>query len=128
MGANKEGALTNWREDERVRREAAGDDEVIPGSSESVEPTRLQQLISVRLDPELIAALRTRAEEQGSTVSSLVRAAIAELLANDTKRVTDFSVVVEVAGWQSVLSSTRSSPTLPVLFPQDDGAHTRGVA
>ena len=56
MGANKERALTDWREDERVRREAAEGDEVVPGSSESVEPTRLQQLISVRLDPELIAA------------------------------------------------------------------------
>jgi hypothetical protein len=128
VGANKERALTDWREDERVRRQAAEDDEVVPGSSEPIEPTRLQQLISVRLDPEVITALRTRADEQETTISSLVRAAIAELLANDTKRVTDLSVVVEVAGWQSVMDSPRRSTTLPALYPQDDGAHTRGVA
>ncbi len=63
------------RRDERTRREAAQSHrgEVVPGSGRALEPRALPQMISVRLDADLVSDLREVAQERGTTVSDLLR-------------------------------------------------------
>jgi hypothetical protein len=69
--------------DEAARRELAQQhaDEVVEGSGRISEPRRLGQMLSVRLEPQLAAALREVAERRGNTVSELLRNAAIELIA-----------------------------------------------
>lgn len=46
---------------------------VVEGSGKAVEPRRLVQIISVRLDPELAGQLREVAQARGTTMSDLLR-------------------------------------------------------
>ena len=73
--------------DERSRSEAerrelaqqhAG--EVVEGSGKAVAPKRLDQMISLRLEPELAAALRELANRRGVSVSELLRDGAIRLL------------------------------------------------
>lgn len=63
------------RRSERERRELAqqhaGD--VVEGSGRAVAPRRLDQMISLRLEPELAATLRELADRRSVTVSELLR-------------------------------------------------------
>jgi hypothetical protein len=63
------------RSAEQALRETAqahkGD--VVEGSARPVTPRRLDQMISVRLDPDLVGKLREIAEARGVTVSTLLR-------------------------------------------------------
>jgi Ribbon-helix-helix protein, copG family len=63
------------RRSERERRELAHQhaDEVVEGSGRAVAPRRLDQMISLRLEPELAATLRELADRRGVTVSDLLR-------------------------------------------------------
>jgi hypothetical protein len=63
------------RRSERERRELAQQHagEVVEGSGTVVAPRRLDQMISLRLEPELAAALRELANRRGVTVSELLR-------------------------------------------------------
>lgn len=63
------------RTSERARREEALEHkgEVVPESGRPIEPKRVPQVVSLRLDPELISALRNLAEVRESTVSKLLR-------------------------------------------------------
>ena len=86
---------------ERERRESAyaNRGNVIEGSAEFVEPRRLDHVVSVRLQPELLAALRRVAEERGVTVSDLLREAADRLLeAQDQQQPIEvYGIKVEVA-------------------------------
>ena len=91
------------RSEQERRQEAhqhAGD--VVAGSGRAVAPRRLGQMISVRLDPGLVQALRDLANRRGITVSEALReAAVLLLEANEVASKTTVS-------WQVV-----SVPTVP---------------
>ena len=63
------------RENEAARREKAQAHagEIVGGSGRQGKPRRMAQMISVRLDGELVSRLRTVAEQRGVTVSELLR-------------------------------------------------------
>lgn len=71
--------------DEVARREAAfnarGD--VVEGAARDVTPRRLGQMVSLRLEADLIVALREVAERRGQSLSSLLREAASLLLAHE---------------------------------------------
>src|SRR5829696_8666152 len=63
------------RDNEIARRERAQAHagEGVSGSGKRGKPRRMAQMVSVRLDGELISTLRTIAEQRGVTVSDLLR-------------------------------------------------------
>jgi predicted DNA-binding ribbon-helix-helix protein len=63
------------RDNEIARRERAQAHagEVISGSGRRGKPRRMGQMVSVRLDGELVSTLRAIAEQRGVTVSDLLR-------------------------------------------------------
>src|SRR5918999_4427943 len=63
------------RQNEIARREKAQAHagEVVSGSGKRGKPRRMAQMVSVRLDGELVSRLRTIAEQRGVTVSDLLR-------------------------------------------------------
>ena len=63
------------RDNEITRREKAQAHagEVIAGSGRRGVPRRMAQMVSVRLDGELVRQLRTIADQQGLTLSDLLR-------------------------------------------------------
>jgi hypothetical protein len=73
------------RRSERERRELARQHagEVVEGSGRAAAPRRLDQMVSLRLEPELAAALRGLAERRGVTVSELLREGAIALLEED---------------------------------------------
>lgn len=63
------------RRSESARRDEAFEHrgEVVPESGRPVEPRRVPQVVSLRLHPDLLAALRTLADARGTSVSELLR-------------------------------------------------------
>lgn len=72
------------RENEEVRREKirAGAGKVVPGSGRRGTPRRMAQMVSVRLDGELISKLRVVARERNATLSDLLREGAEQVVAN----------------------------------------------
>jgi uncharacterized protein (DUF4415 family) len=60
---------------EQERREIAFEHrgEVVEDSAEDVHPRRMPQVVSLRLDPDVISQLRDVANQRGTTVSDLLR-------------------------------------------------------
>jgi uncharacterized protein (DUF4415 family) len=77
-----EGVTTDPRASEKTRRELAQRTHsgAIEGRGEVLEPRRLDQLVSLRLDPQLISALRELATERQTTISVLLREAASRLV------------------------------------------------
>jgi Ribbon-helix-helix protein, copG family len=73
------------RRNERERRDLAQQHagEVVEGSGTVVAPRRLDQMISLRLEPELASALRELANRRDVTVSELLREGAICLLEDD---------------------------------------------
>ena len=73
------------RRSERERRELAQQHagEVVAGSGSAVAPRRLDHMISLRLEPELAAALRELANRRGVSVSGLLREGAIKLVEAD---------------------------------------------
>ena len=73
------------RDNEVARRERAQAHagEVVSGSGKRGKPRRMGQMVSVRLDGELVSTLRAIAEQRGVTVSDLLREG-AELVVQKT--------------------------------------------
>src|SRR2546423_7746929 len=73
--------MTAQGDEERVRerelRERAqrGEGRVLEGSGRRLEPRRLGTMVSVRLEPELVAELRALATAHGLSMSELLRQA-----------------------------------------------------
>jgi Ribbon-helix-helix protein, copG family len=68
---------------------------LIEGSGRLGEPRRLDQMVSARLDPRLVAALRHYAEQRGISLSDVLREAAVELLAQqEAQNVITFCVEV----------------------------------
>jgi predicted DNA-binding ribbon-helix-helix protein len=59
------------------------DNVIVEGSGQAVAPRRLGHMVSLRLEPELAAALRELADRQGKTVSELLREGAAALLEDE---------------------------------------------
>jgi hypothetical protein len=77
--------MTDKRQQDEIRRREAAQrakGQVVEGSGEEATPRRLDQMISVRLDPEILSGLRSLADETGRSVSDLVRAAAASMVAH----------------------------------------------
>jgi hypothetical protein len=87
------------RESEIARRERAHAHagEVVPGSGKRGKPRRMAQMVSVRLDGELVNRLRTIAEQRGVTVSDLLREG-AELVVQKTYAATRPTVSYTISG------------------------------
>ena len=69
---------TNERRTDELRRRALADEhrgEVVEGSGIPVEPRRLNQMVSVRLNPEVVGALRAIAASRDTTLSAVLREA-----------------------------------------------------
>ena len=82
----KEAEMSKERRDsEAARRERAQTHagKVVPGSGKRGKPRRMAQMVSVRLDGELVSRLRTIAHQRGVTVSDLLREG-AEQVVQDT--------------------------------------------
>ena len=73
------------RRSEHERRELAQQHagEVVEGSGKAVAPRRLDQMVSLRLEPELAVALRELANRRGVSVSELLREGALRLLEAD---------------------------------------------
>lgn len=56
---------------------------LVEGSGRRLEPRRLDQMISVRLDPTIVAALRQVAGQRGMSLSEIVREAALLLLEHE---------------------------------------------
>ncbi len=90
------------RRTEGERRELAQQHagEVVEGSGRAVASRRLDQMISLRLEPELAAALRELANRRGVSVSELLREGAIRLLEADRATAGSFFTweVVSVPG------------------------------
>jgi hypothetical protein len=73
------------RASERQRRELAQQHagEVVQGSGRPATPRRMGQMVSLRLEPDLAAALRELAASRGTSVSDLLREAATLLLSSE---------------------------------------------
>jgi hypothetical protein len=77
--------MSQERHDEEIRQQAkaeVGAGKVVPGSGRRGKPRRMAQMVSVRLDGELIGILRAVAKERNVTLSDLLREG-AELIVED---------------------------------------------
>ncbi len=77
--------MSEEKYDEEIRRQAkaeVGAGRVVPGSGRRGKPRRMAQMVSVRLNGELIGELRLVARERNVTLSDLLREG-AELIVKD---------------------------------------------
>jgi hypothetical protein len=77
--------MSEEQRDEEIRQQAkaeVGAGKVVPGSGRRGKPRRMAQMVSVRLDGELIGKLRIVARERNTTLSDLLREG-AELIVED---------------------------------------------
>jgi hypothetical protein len=71
---------------EARRRESAYEHRgQVEGPGEAVEPRRLDQMLSLRLDPSLAAGLREIANRRGISVSELLREVVAALIEEESR-------------------------------------------
>lgn len=88
--------MTDKRRQDEIRRQDAAPKargQVVEGSGRKMALRRLDQMISVRLDPDVLAGLRSLADETGRSVSDLLRAAAASLVAR--RHMSQISVTME---------------------------------
>ncbi len=85
--------------------------DLVEGSERRGEPRRLDQMISARLDPTLVASLRQFAKRHGLTLSDALREAALLLLAREeAQNVISFNVAV---------TNERSGIAANISFRQD---------
>ena len=82
-----------YRADERRRREAALAGTAKVEGGEEVRSRELKQMLSLRLEPQLLQELREFAEQRGLSVSDVLRQAAVDLLG----RASQAHVVVSIA-------------------------------
>lgn len=109
---------------EQERREAAyaNRGEVIPSSAISIEGRRLDQVVSMRFEPEILASLREIAQRKGVTLSDLLREGAGMVIARERECVQISHMTMNVsivpvgpASWdpQSYPSSN------PIILPHE---------
>ncbi len=101
----KEAKMSEERHDNEIaRREKAQAHagEVVPGSGRRGKPRRMAQMVSVRLDGELVSRLRAIAEQRGLTLSDLLREG-AELMVQDAYTSAQPRISFTISGAQEAL-------------------------
>jgi Ribbon-helix-helix protein, copG family len=100
--------IAQAREDEKRLREAAqaGTAEVEPGGHE-VPRRAIKQMVSVRLEAQLLKDLRQLAEQQGLSISDLLRQAAIELV--ERSRATPVLMMLRSAGSAQVVTGALSA-------------------
>lgn len=80
--------MSGAQSSEQARREQAyaNRGKVVETSAREIQPRRLDQVVSLRLDPEVIVALRGIAERRGSTVSDVLREGAARVIEAEEKQ------------------------------------------
>lgn len=99
--------MNDQRKSEVVRREEAHAGEIVAGSGRRGKPRRMAQMVSVRLDGELIGKLRVVAEERNATLSDLLREG-AELIVEDEYANARPRVSFTISGAQEAFHETMS--------------------
>lgn len=86
----------NMSEQERRELANAHRDEVVAGSGRPVQPQQLDQVVSLRLDPSTISALRDIANRRGVTLSDLLRegASMVIIASSEVRSIMDLSYEV----------------------------------
>lgn len=109
---------------ERERRELADAHrgEVVPGSGSPVEPRRLDQVVSLRFAPEVIATLRDIANRRGMTISDLLREGADMILLADrqTVLISDLQVTISQPSsstWRADRHSLNLAAELDIARP-----------
>lgn len=74
--------MTPERRSERERRDEAqrNAEDLVEEAIREVPPSEMKQMLSLRMDPQLIRSLRRIATERGTTVSELLREAATEIV------------------------------------------------
>lgn len=87
-GQGLEDTMTPERRSERKRRGEAQRlaDGLVEEAVREVPPSDMKQMLSLRMDPQLIRGLRSIASERGTTVSELLRDAAADIVNTGTVR------------------------------------------
>ena len=106
--------MTPERRSERERRDEAQRlaDGLVEEAVREVPPSNMKQMLSLRMDPQLIRSLRSIASERGTTVSELLRDAAADIV--------NTSTVPTVVTYRAVPPTARLGTTSPAT------AHSRG--
>src|SRR5688572_11286479 len=114
-GAETKGAEMSeeHREKEETRRKQleAGVGDIVPGAGSRGKPRRMAQMVSVRLDGELVSKLRVVARERNVTLSDLLREG-AELIVKDEYAGAQPRANFTVTGAQDLCSRTISEREL----------------
>jgi len=100
--------------DEEIRQAAkaeVGAGKVVPGSGRRGKSRRLAQMVSVRLDGELVGKLRVVAKERNVTLSDLLREG-AELIVEDEYAGVQPQASFTITGAQDALRRTTSEREL----------------
>jgi hypothetical protein len=106
--------MSQERHDEEIRQQAkaeVGAGKVVPGSGRRGKPRRMAQMVSVRLDGELIGGLRLIARERNVTLSDLLREG-AELILEDAHSRTRPQKDIKIFGAQQASHETASQAEL----------------
>ena len=86
--------------------------ELILDDAEPMEPARLSQMVSLRLDSDVVAALRDLANKRGTTVSELLREGAGLILEREnTRSEVQFAYKVVVSQNRSVFDSSLAGRT-----------------
>jgi len=90
---------------------------LIEGSGRRGEPRRLDQMVSARLDPELVATLREFASRHGMSLSDVLREAAVQLLAREmAANVITFDITVTNATRPGVTSRESYRQEIPAAI------------
>jgi len=106
--------MSQEHHDEEIRQQAkaeVGAGKVVPGSGRRGKPRRMAQMVSVRLDGDLIGKLRVVAKERNVTLSDLLREG-AELIVEDEYASARPQVDFKIVGAQRAFHETTSQREL----------------
>jgi hypothetical protein len=111
--AGKGVKMNDQRKSEVARREEAQAQpgEIVAGSGKRGKPRRMAQMVSVRLDGELISKLRVVADERNATLSDLLREG-AELIVEDAYASARPRTSFTISGAKEALHGTTSGRAL----------------
>jgi predicted transcriptional regulator len=118
------------RQSEKERRELAEREKgtVVEGSGRALTGRKLDQMVSLRLDPDLLRTLREIAEGSGNAVSDLIREAIVRWLSARETTQYSFSISrIETGLFADDLLGLLRPPTFAQV-QEDESTRNRSTA